>query len=163
MRSRTGLASPVENQACGIAKYSRYRVHRLCLAKTLSSSRAFSCAMRDLLGPVAGYSYLFLFLLVARLVESDYGLYEGLRLDESLSKSPDWQLFRGGESPAHIEERSDRVVKRVRTVTGKRTALFALFRRTLHSRVDRQLAGARFGVYGQVFSIAPGEPKSAQL
>jgi hypothetical protein len=28
MRSRTGLASPVENQACGIAKYPRLRVHR---------------------------------------------------------------------------------------------------------------------------------------
>src|ERR1700724_2128898 len=27
MRSRTGLASPVENQACGIAKYPRLRVH----------------------------------------------------------------------------------------------------------------------------------------
>src|SRR5713101_2455134 len=30
MRSRTGLASPVENQACGIAKYPRLRVHRHC-------------------------------------------------------------------------------------------------------------------------------------
>src|SRR5216683_8227358 len=28
MRSRTGFASPVENQACGIAKYPRLRVHR---------------------------------------------------------------------------------------------------------------------------------------
>src|ERR1700674_2942402 len=28
MRSRAGLASPVENQACGIAKYRRLRVHR---------------------------------------------------------------------------------------------------------------------------------------
>src|SRR5882724_3650689 len=28
MRSRTGLASAVENQACGIAKYPRLRVHR---------------------------------------------------------------------------------------------------------------------------------------
>src|SRR5712691_9239327 len=28
MRSRTGLASLVENQACGIAKYPRLRVHR---------------------------------------------------------------------------------------------------------------------------------------
>src|SRR5207302_6956753 len=28
MRSRTGLASPVENQACGIAEYPRLRVHR---------------------------------------------------------------------------------------------------------------------------------------
>ena len=28
MRSRTGLASPVENQACGLAKYPRLRIHR---------------------------------------------------------------------------------------------------------------------------------------
>ena len=28
MRSRTDLASPVENQACGIAKYPRLRIHR---------------------------------------------------------------------------------------------------------------------------------------
>src|SRR5260370_10532598 len=28
MRSRTGQASPVENQACGIAEYPRLRVHR---------------------------------------------------------------------------------------------------------------------------------------
>jgi hypothetical protein len=28
MRSRSGLASPVENQACGIAKYPRLRAHR---------------------------------------------------------------------------------------------------------------------------------------
>jgi hypothetical protein len=34
-------------------------------ALRLGGVRAFSCAMRDLLGPVAGYDYLFLFPLVA--------------------------------------------------------------------------------------------------
>jgi len=56
------------------------------------------------------------------LVEWDYGQYEGLRLDEILRKRPDWQLFRdgapGGESPAQIEGRAERVVKRVRAVPG---------------------------------------------
>jgi broad specificity phosphatase PhoE len=56
------------------------------------------------------------------LVEWDYGQYEGLRSDEILRKRPDWQLFRdgapGGESPAQIGERAERVVKRVRAVPG---------------------------------------------
>jgi broad specificity phosphatase PhoE len=56
------------------------------------------------------------------LVEWNYGEYEGLRSDEILGKRPDWQLFRdgcrGGESPAQIGERADRVVQRVRSVAG---------------------------------------------
>jgi broad specificity phosphatase PhoE len=56
------------------------------------------------------------------LVEWDYGQYEGLRLAEILQERPDWQLFRdgcpGGESPAQIGERADRVVERVRMVPG---------------------------------------------
>jgi probable phosphoglycerate mutase len=54
------------------------------------------------------------------LVEWDYGQYEGLTSAEILRKRPDWQLFRdgapGGESPAQIGERADRVVQRVRAV-----------------------------------------------
>ena len=56
------------------------------------------------------------------LVEWDYGQYEGLRSDEILAKRPDWQLFRdgapGGESPAQVGERAERVVRRVRAVSG---------------------------------------------
>jgi broad specificity phosphatase PhoE len=56
------------------------------------------------------------------LVEWNYGEYEGLRSAEILRKRPDWQLFRdgcpGGESPAQIGERADRVVQRARAVTG---------------------------------------------
>ncbi|HME09252.1 MAG TPA: histidine phosphatase family protein [Bryobacteraceae bacterium] len=56
------------------------------------------------------------------LVEWNYGQYEGLRLAEILAKRPDWQLFRdgcpGGESPAQVGERADRVVQRVRAVDG---------------------------------------------
>jgi probable phosphoglycerate mutase len=54
------------------------------------------------------------------LVEWDYGRYEGLRSAEILAECPDWQLFRdgcpGGESPAQIGDRADRVVERVRAV-----------------------------------------------
>jgi broad specificity phosphatase PhoE len=56
------------------------------------------------------------------LVEWNYGEYEGLRSAEILRKRPDWQLFRdgcpGGESPAQIGERADRVVQRARAVAG---------------------------------------------
>jgi broad specificity phosphatase PhoE len=56
------------------------------------------------------------------LVEWNYGQYEGLRSAEILAKRADWQLFRdgapGGESPAQIGERADRVVQRIRTVRG---------------------------------------------
>src|ERR1700684_2767027 len=56
------------------------------------------------------------------LVEWNYGQYEGLLLSQILAKRPDWQLFRdgcpGGESPAQIGERADRVVHRTRAVDG---------------------------------------------
>ena len=58
--------------------------------------------------------------VVPDLMEWDYGQYEGLRSAEILKERPDWQLFRdgcpGGESPAQIGERADRVVERVRAV-----------------------------------------------
>jgi broad specificity phosphatase PhoE len=56
------------------------------------------------------------------LVEWNYGQYEGLTSAEILQKHPEWQLFRdgapGGESPAQIGERADRVVQRIRSVAG---------------------------------------------
>jgi probable phosphoglycerate mutase len=56
------------------------------------------------------------------LVEWNYGQYEGLTSAQILAQRPDWQLFRdgcpGGESPAQISERADRVVKRIRAVSG---------------------------------------------
>ena len=56
------------------------------------------------------------------LGEWNYGLYEGRRSTEILAERPDWQLFRdgcpGGESPAQIGDRADRVVKRVRSIPG---------------------------------------------
>jgi len=56
------------------------------------------------------------------LVEWNYGQYEGLRSAEILAKRPDWQLFRdgapGGESPAQVSERADRVVQSVRGFEG---------------------------------------------
>jgi broad specificity phosphatase PhoE len=62
------------------------------------------------------------------LVEWDYGKYEGLLSADILKERPDWQLFRdggpGGESPAQVGERADRVIERVRTIAGN-TLLFS--------------------------------------
>jgi broad specificity phosphatase PhoE len=56
------------------------------------------------------------------LVEWDYGEYEGRRTAEIRAERPGWELFRdgapGGESPAEVMARADKVWRRVRDVTG---------------------------------------------
>jgi broad specificity phosphatase PhoE len=56
------------------------------------------------------------------LVEWDYGQYEGRRTAEIRAERPDWELFRdgcpGGESPQQVSVRADRIVRRIRAVTG---------------------------------------------
>jgi len=56
------------------------------------------------------------------LVEWNYGNYEGLTSVEIHSMRPHWQLFRdgcpGGESPAQVAARADRVVQKIRVVPG---------------------------------------------
>jgi broad specificity phosphatase PhoE len=90
------------------------------------------------------------------LVEWDYGQYEGLTSAEILAKRPDWQLFRdgcpGGESPAQIGERADRVVERVRAVSGD-VVLFSSghFIRVLTAR----WLGLGPGTGGKYFLLSP--------
>ncbi len=73
------------------------------------------------------------------LVEWDYGKYEGRTSREILSERPGWQLFRdgcpGGESPAQVGARADRVIARVRAASGD-VLLFSSghFLRTLAAR-----------------------------
>ena len=54
------------------------------------------------------------------LLEWNYGEYEGLRSAEIHARNPGWRIFRdgcpGGESPAQVADRADRVIKRVRAV-----------------------------------------------
>ncbi len=56
------------------------------------------------------------------LVEWDYGEYEGRTAAQIHAERPDWELFRdgcpGGESPAQVGKRADRVVQRIRAVGG---------------------------------------------
>ena len=62
------------------------------------------------------------------LVEWNYGDYEGLRREEIVARRPDWLIFRdgcpGGESPAQVAARADRVLERLRGVQGN-TLLFS--------------------------------------
>ena len=54
------------------------------------------------------------------LVEWDYGKYEGLTTAQIHEKQPKWKLFEagcpGGESPAQVGARADRVIARLRAL-----------------------------------------------
>jgi|SRR5262245_25713686 len=58
----------------------------------------------------------------ADLLEWNYGDYEGRRTKEIHLERPDWDLFRdgcpGGEAPADVGRRADRVVARTRAIDG---------------------------------------------
>jgi probable phosphoglycerate mutase len=84
------------------------------------------------------------------LVEWNYGEYEGLTSEQVLARRPDWQLFRdgcpGGESPAQVGARADRVVARARAVSGN-ALLFSSghFLRVLAARwLALEAAGGRY-------------------
>jgi probable phosphoglycerate mutase len=74
------------------------------------------------------------------LAEWDYGDYEGQRPADIRKARPDWNIFRGGcpggESPAQVAERADRLIARLRTLEGN-IALFS------HGHFGRVL-GARW-------------------
>ena len=74
------------------------------------------------------------------LAEWNYGEYEGLTSQQIRERAPGWLLFRdgcpGGETPAEVGARADRVIARVRDVDGD-VALFA------HGHILRVL-GARW-------------------
>jgi len=56
------------------------------------------------------------------LQEWDYGVYEGLTTEDIRGRAPDWVLWRdgapGGESPADVGARADRLLAEVRAVDG---------------------------------------------
>lgn len=87
----------------------------------------------------------------ADLVEWDYGEYDGLTTPQIRKVNPDWDLWHdgcpGGETPAQVGARADRVLERVDAVDGAALAfahghlLRILTARWLEMDVD---AGARF-------------------
>ena len=94
------------------------------------------------------------------LREWGYGDYEGLTTPEIRARQPDWSLWRdgcpGGESPAAVGQRADRVLARVRASHGD-ALLFA------HGHILRVLsarwlqmevaAAARFALAAGAFGI----------
>jgi broad specificity phosphatase PhoE len=76
------------------------------------------------------------------LREWNYGDYEGLTSAQIEAKAPGWTIFRdgcpGGESPAQVSARADRVIARVRHAGGD-VALFA------HGHLFRVLAARWIG------------------
>jgi probable phosphoglycerate mutase len=96
------------------------------------------------------------------LVEWDYGQYEGRRTAEIHAERPDWQLFRdgcpGGEAPAAIGARADRVIRRLRAVSGD-VLVFSSghFLRVLAARwLGLEVAGGRYLVLGTASLSALG-------
>jgi probable phosphoglycerate mutase len=87
------------------------------------------------------------------LAEWDYGDYEGKRSAEIRLARPGWNLFRdgapGGESPAAIKQRAERLIRAVRRLSGN-VALFS------HGQFGQALAACWIGlpvVDGQHFHL----------
>ena len=90
------------------------------------------------------------------LMEWNYGDYEGLTPEQINRRQPGWLIFRdgcpGGETPAQVEARVDRVVNRTRTIDGN-VAVFA------HGHLLRVLAARWLGLpsgAGQHFLLNTG-------
>lgn len=81
--------------------------------------------------------------LDTNLVEWNYGEYEGLTSEQIHQKRSGWMIFTdgcpGGETPAEVGARADRVIARVRTVRGD-VALFA------HGHILRALVARWLGL-----------------
>jgi broad specificity phosphatase PhoE len=113
----TGLTDlPLTERGEQNAARLRERLSGLTFANVLTSPLQRAVRTCELAG----------FGLVAKidsdLVEWDYGAYEGRRTVDIHKERPDWQLFRdgcpGGETPAEIGARADRVLARERAASG---------------------------------------------
>jgi broad specificity phosphatase PhoE len=84
------------------------------------------------------------------LMEWNYGDYEGRVREDILRERPGWYLFRdgcpGGEGPAEVGARADRVLARLRTISGD-VLLFA------HGHILRVLTARWLGLAPQQASL----------
>jgi probable phosphoglycerate mutase len=111
-RTDLPLTEQGRRRAVGLAPVLARRSFALVLCSPLRRARETSVA--------AGFG--------DRAVESDdlrewdYGDYEGLTSPEIWASRPDWNLWRdgcpGGETPAEVGERADRVLARLRAADG---------------------------------------------
>ena len=119
----TGRADiPLTAQGEQDARHLGERLRDVRMTSTLTSPqlRAQRTAAQVGLTPVAE--------IEPDLAEWDYGDYEGQRSVEIRRVRPDWELFRdgcpGGEMPAQISDRADRLIARLRALEGN-IALFS--------------------------------------
>jgi probable phosphoglycerate mutase len=111
---RTDLPLTLAGERAAVVLGERLKVIDFVKVYTSPLQRAARTCELAGFGPVAEAD--------ADLVEWDYGDYEGRRTVEIRADRPDWKLFRdgcpGGESPAQVAARADRVVARARAVGG---------------------------------------------
>jgi broad specificity phosphatase PhoE len=111
-RSDVPLSADGEAQAARLAP----RLAAVSFSRVFTSPRIRATRTCELagLGPLA--------IAEPDLAEWGYGQYEGLRSAEISAIRPGWRLFRdgcpGGESPAQVSERADRVVAMLRQLSG---------------------------------------------
>ncbi|PTM92758.1 histidine phosphatase family protein [Mycoplana dimorpha] len=130
----TGLTDlPLTERGAEDAAALRQRLSGIAFAKVFTSPLQRAVQTCD----IAGFGSV---AEVDRdLVEWDYGAYEGRRTVDIQKEAPDWQLFRdgcpGGETPADVGARADRVLARLRAIKGD-VLLFSSghFLRTLAAR-----------------------------
>ncbi len=155
----TGLTDlPLTSQGEEHARGLRDRLKDMTFAKVLTSplQRARStCAL-------AGFSSVA--EIDKDLVEWDYGKYEGLRSADIHAERPDWDLFRdgapGGETPAQVAERADKIWTRVRSITGERTDLF---KRAFHPGARRPVDRAGAVLALQLVCSGHGQPQRLRV
>lgn len=116
-RQHTGLTDlPLTERGERTARRLGERLKGLTFANVLTSPLQRAARTCELAGFKAAAE------IEKDLVEWDYGQYEGRRTAEIRAERPDWELFRdgcpGGESPQQVSVRADRVVKRLREVSG---------------------------------------------
>ena len=138
-----GLTAHGEEESISLAP----RLRILTFARVLVSPRLRARQTCELAG-VAPASEL-----ETDLTEWDYGHYEGLRSADIRKTNPGWNIWRdgcpGGESPADVSERADRLITRLCTVQGT-VALFT------HGQFGAALAARWIGlmrVQGQHFAL----------
>jgi broad specificity phosphatase PhoE len=117
---RTDMPLTRQGERDARALGERLRAARITRVFTSPRERARqTCALAGL-APVAA--------IEPDLAEWDYGDYEGQRSADIRKGRPDWNLFRDGcphgEMPAHVSDRADRLIARLRALDGA-VALFS--------------------------------------
>ena len=141
------LTAHGEEEACALGK----RLHDVSFQRVLSSPRLRARRTCELAGMGAPE-------VDDNLREWDYGQYEGLLTREILARHPGWKIFEdgcpGGESPAQVSARADRLLASVRQMEGNVAHLFSHGHFT--ARAGRALGQssrgqrANFGVFNRV-------------